>query len=106
MTTGGFTENAVSLREHFAVDEQIARADLHRWNDDNGTASLLRAGIAGTARTARASAGAAAAIAVVFRATETKKKFLKKLKMCGMRTRLKIINCVNCFDMRRIDVGV
>ena len=102
MTTGGFTENAVSLREHFAVDEQIARADLHRWNDDNGTASLLRAGIAGTARTARASAGAAAAIAVVFRATETK----KKLKICGMRTRLKIINCVNCFDMRRIDVGV
>jgi hypothetical protein len=36
------TEDAVALSEHFAVDEQISRADLHRRNDDEGAASLLR----------------------------------------------------------------
>lgn len=63
------TENAIPLREHFTVDEQITRTDLHGWYDDDRATPLLRAGIAGTTRAARATTRAPAAIAVILGAT-------------------------------------
>lgn len=36
---GHTTQKVVALGEHFAVDEQISRADLHRRNDDDRIAA-------------------------------------------------------------------
>ena len=35
------TQDVVAMGEHFAVDKQVTRADLHRWNYHNGAATCM-----------------------------------------------------------------